>query len=39
MTALDPDRSFLDVSGFREILDDRPLRKGDLARSAFPSGA
>jgi len=37
-TALDPDRGFLDVSAAQEVLDERPLRKGDLAAICFSVG-
>ncbi len=37
-TALDPDRGFLDLSSTREVLVERPLRKGDIAAICFDSG-
>lgn len=37
-TALDPDRAFLDLYSERELLFERPLRKGDLAAICFDPG-
>jgi hypothetical protein len=37
-TALDPDRGFLDLSASREVLAERPLRKGDVAAICFDAG-
>jgi RHS repeat-associated protein len=36
--ALDPDRAFLDLTAVREVLQERPLRKGDVAAICLNAG-
>lgn len=37
-TALDPDRSFFEINAARVVLQERPLRVGDLAAICFDAG-
>lgn len=37
-TALDPGRAFLDLSASRQVLAERPLRKGDVGAICFDAG-
>lgn len=37
-TAIDPDRAFLDMDATRDVSQERPLRKGDVAGICFNTG-